>query len=251
MPAAIGGEQVWVMGQTGVTDQSGNGRNGTLSGGSSIVSDTGSSGISAFSFDGVNGLCSFGNACNPGTGSYTAAAWIKASSSLVADGGSGSRPFQKRGTGAAGGGFPGFACNISKSGSNIVITGSNASIVESSSTQFYLNAPATLATVSTWFLLVVEIDRTGNAFRHFVNGAQITSASIAGITGNLDNTRSLTLGGSDVSATQYYAGLIDDFRIFNRILTPTEKSNWYTNGRGNGGSNQRRRAAQRSIQGTF
>ena len=84
-PTSVGfGDELLILrGPTGVTDQSGNGNDGTYNGGMGTVSDTGSGGSVAFLFDGTD---DFINLPVPVVSAMplTLAAWVKIPTGAVA-----------------------------------------------------------------------------------------------------------------------------------------------------------------------
>ena len=77
-------------------------------------------------------------------------------------------------------------------------------------------APAALA-VNTWSHLAVSYD--GTALRLFVNGVEVDSRPLSG--SMLTSTGVLRIGGNSVWS-EFFAGRIDEIRIYNRALTPAE-----------------------------
>jgi Laminin G domain. len=72
-------------------------------------------------------------------------------------------------------------------------------------------------TLNTWTHLTTTYD--GTTLRLYLNGTQVSSTPT---TGSLENTNgALRIGGHSVWG-EYFAGLIDEVRIYNRALTPTE-----------------------------
>jgi hypothetical protein len=69
--------------------------------------------------------------------------------------------------------------------------------------------------LNTWVHLASTYD--GSVLRFYVNGTQVSTANV---TGNMvTTTNMLRIGGSPALGTQYFAGLIDEVRIYNRALT--------------------------------
>jgi fibronectin type 3 domain-containing protein len=71
--------------------------------------------------------------------------------------------------------------------------------------------------VNAWSHLAVTYD--GTALRLYVNGVQVRSVAVSG--GMPVSTGVLRLGGNDVWG-EWFAGLLDDVRIYNRALTQAE-----------------------------
>jgi hypothetical protein len=71
--------------------------------------------------------------------------------------------------------------------------------------------------LNTWTHLAVTYD--GSMLRMFVNGVQVSSRAL---TGSMPATASpLRIGGNSVWG-EYYRGLIDEVRVYNRALTGAE-----------------------------
>jgi hypothetical protein len=71
--------------------------------------------------------------------------------------------------------------------------------------------------VNTWTHLAATYD--GSMLRIFVNGAQVSTRSLGG--NILTSTSALRIGGNSIWG-EYFAGLIDEVRIYNRALTAAE-----------------------------
>jgi hypothetical protein len=77
--------------------------------------------------------------------------------------------------------------------------------------------PAAGGGPATWSHLAVTYD--GTTLRLYVNGAQAATRAAGGAMSV--STRPLKLGGNAVWG-EWYAGLLDDVRVYNRALTATE-----------------------------
>jgi hypothetical protein len=71
--------------------------------------------------------------------------------------------------------------------------------------------------LNTWTHLAATYD--GSALRLYVNGALSTTFLVSGTLA--PTTNPLRIGGNTIWG-EYFRGLIDDVRIYNRALTPTE-----------------------------
>jgi hypothetical protein len=71
--------------------------------------------------------------------------------------------------------------------------------------------------VNTWTHLAATYD--GTTLRLFANGTQIGSAAMSGTL--VKSANALSIGGSLVWG-EYFEGLIDEVRIYNRALTSAE-----------------------------
>ena len=73
-------------------------------------------------------------------------------------------------------------------------------------------------TAGAWVHLATTFD--GTTQRLFVNGVEVSSRAVAGA---IDvGTGALRIGGNDVWAGEYFQGLIDEVRVYNRALTAAE-----------------------------
>lgn len=84
----------------------------------------------------------------------------------------------------------------------------------------YTTSATTLAT-GTWYHLVMTID--GTTARLYING--VLDASIAS-PGAIDTTGPVTIG-SDNAGTSRYTGTLDEARVYNRTLTPSDVMTLY------------------------
>jgi hypothetical protein len=81
-----------------------------------------------------------------------------------------------------------------------------------------VNAIGTAALgLNTWSHLAATFD--GSALKLYVNGTLVTTTVIAGTIPT--STGVLRIGGNSIWG-EWYAGLIDDIRIYNRALTQTQ-----------------------------
>ena len=183
---------------TGVSDGSGNGHAGTLTG--ATRSATGRFGR-ALSFDGVNDWVTVpdANALDLTTG-LTMSAWVNP----VAVGSSWRTVLMKEQTGGliyalyAGEG-------AGKPGSHVFTT-----------SEFRTAGPANTP-LNTWTHLASTWD--GVTLRMFVNGAAVGSQAVGGTLRT--STGVLRIGGNGVW-DEWFRGLVDEVRLYNRALTPAE-----------------------------
>jgi hypothetical protein len=80
----------------------------------------------------------------------------------------------------------------------------------------YLSGPTTLP-LNTWTHLAATYD--GSTLRLYINGAQVSSQPHRGSL--MTSNGALRIGGDAVWG-EYFRGMIDEVRIYNRALTPTE-----------------------------
>ncbi|MER6512365.1 LamG domain-containing protein [Nonomuraea sp. NPDC001636] len=71
--------------------------------------------------------------------------------------------------------------------------------------------------LNQWSHLATTYD--GSTFRLYINGAQVAQAPIAGVV--LDDGEPLRFGGNSFWG-EFFSGLIDEVRIYNRVQTATE-----------------------------
>ena len=71
--------------------------------------------------------------------------------------------------------------------------------------------------LNTWTHLTATYD--GATLRMFVNGVQASSRAVTGLTATTSGA--LRIGGNSVWG-EYFRGLIDEVRIYNRALTAAE-----------------------------
>jgi glucose/arabinose dehydrogenase len=187
---------------TVATDSSGRGNTGTLGGGPTWTSSGRHGG--ALSFDGTNDWVTVADSASLDlTGPLTTTAWVRPASlgswrqvvmketsgglayALYANGESGNRPAGYYSIGGADRG---------------------------------VDAPAALAS-GTWTHLASSFD--GTTMRMFVNGVQVASTPFAGSVPTSGSP--LRIGGNGVWG-EWFAGLIDEVRVYNRALSAAEVS---------------------------
>jgi hypothetical protein len=184
---------------TAVADSSGQGNAGTVAGGA-LWSTAGKVG-SALSFDGVNDMVTVpdANSLDLTTG-MTLEAWVNPSlfggwrTALLKEQ-AGNQVYSLYATSSAG-----------PPGTYLMIGGA----------QQGMNATSALAT-GAWTHLAATYD--GATQRIFVNGTQVASRAQTGAI--TTSTGALRIGGNSVWA-EWFAGLIDEVRVYNRALSATE-----------------------------
>jgi len=192
--AAYGFEQT---SGTSVTDSSGKGSTGTLSGATWV---TGGKFGRALSFDGVNDIVSVpdSNLLDLAPG-MTLEAWVKPTTVsgwrtvLLKE-----RPGQLT--------YALYAAGDSGRPLTEVTAG----------TQRDARNTAALP-VGVWTHLAATYDKS--TLRLYVNGTQVASTAVSGTLVN--STRALKIGGNTIWG-EYFAGLIDEVRVYERALTPAE-----------------------------
>jgi hypothetical protein len=180
-------------------DSSGNNNTGTVSGATRTAAGKYSG---ALSFDGVNDRVNINDSNSLDlTTSMTLEAWVRPTSAAGWD----SVIMKER---------PG---NLTYAlyGNSDTFGGPWGEVARSAG-QAFTFSPATLA-INTWTHLAVTYD--GATLRLYVNGAQASSLTITG--GITTSTGALRIGGNAIWG-EYFAGLIDEVRIYNRALSPGE-----------------------------
>jgi PKD repeat protein len=183
---------------TMTSDSSGNGNDGTLVGGTTWA--TGKYG-NALSFNGTDAYVSINNSPSlGGTSALTVEAWVYPVSAAA-----NWRPIA----------FKAFdASQISYVLQGVTPQSVAAFFVSPSSTN--LVSSSALA-VNVWSHLAGTYD--GATMRMYVNGMEVSNRTQSGAL-NL-SSQPLTIGGSALYSA-YWQGLIDDVRIYNRAITPSE-----------------------------
>lgn len=196
----IGDELLVLQGPTGLTDLSGNGNVASYNGGMGVVADTGAGGVSAFSFDGVNDYISLGTAVRTSM-PVTFSVWVKPSG--VAAGNAGSIVFVGR----------------SDATNHYWLLRQNATNAEARSRAGGTGASSVIAGITTGWHHVVGEFASATSRTAYRDGVAAT-ANTASRTPTSVNI--LTVGFGFGADTAYFTGLIDDIRIFNRVLTSGE-----------------------------
>lgn len=207
---------------TTVADTSGNNHPGTLTNGP--TSTTGRVG-NAYTFDGSGVANDYvnvpaGSGIN-GLTAYSVSAWIKPTS--LGEGSNGRIADKLQASVTNGWRFSVSATNLIQlvqqfSGSQARWSSASSSISTSS---------------GAWQHVVVTYDNTSasNQPIFYVNGSvSATTQNVApiGSAGTSDSSNALTLGGN-VATDSTFAGSIDEVRIYNRVLSPSEVTTLYTN----------------------
>jgi hypothetical protein len=179
---------------TAVADASGNGNNGTLNSG--VTWSTQGRFGNALSFNGTTGFVTVPDAPSLRlTGTMTLEAWV-------------------------------YPTSLSGSWRDVIYKGNDNYYLEALSTQG--GAPATGGTfgetyglsalaLNTWSHLAATYDRV--TLRLYVNGVQVASRALTGPIATSNNP--LQIGGDSIYG-QYFQGLIDEVRVYNRVLSQAE-----------------------------
>jgi glucose/arabinose dehydrogenase len=185
---------------TTVTDASGLGRTGTMNSGASWTT-AGKFG-KALSFNGSGGLVSVADASSLDfTSAMTIEAWVRPTTRSNWD------TVVMKGYGSTGRAYALYAGNNN---------GRPAATVRISSSERSTSGGSSLP-LNTWSHLAMTYG--GGRLRVYVNGLQVSSTSVSGSIRTSSDP--LTIGGSSVWG-RWFAGQLDEVRIYNRALTQTE-----------------------------
>ena len=198
-PVGLGGEKLWLCPTLGGDrlDLSGNGNHGTYNGGMGTVADKSKGGVRAYSFDGNDdyvALPTSGVSSSQNLNSFSL--WVNPdyiSSTTV---------IFNAGTGINGNRF--INLGITSTG-NILCGRSNDWLIAGSHT------------TSSWYHLCVVSN--GTSISSYKDGSLIGSRTDALVSYTETECR---LGGFIRDTNYQYDGLLDDLRVFDRALTPTE-----------------------------
>ncbi|WEK53722.1 MAG: DUF5695 domain-containing protein [Candidatus Cohnella colombiensis] len=186
---------------TTASDSSGNGKNATLSGGTSWVA--GKSG-NALSLNGSNAYASLPSGIVSGLNDFTIATWVKVNSlsdwARIFDFGTGTSNYMFLAPRAGGSGLR-FSITSSGNGS-----------------EQQLNA--TVLPTGTWKHVAVTL--TGTTGRMYVDGVQVAINSNMTLKPSSLGSTTLNYIGRSQFSDPYLNGVIDDFRIYSRALSATE-----------------------------
>ena len=198
---------------TTVFDLSGQGNNGTLTNGASVVNTGGGR---ALDFDGTNDyvLVPNNNSLNFGTAAFSLCAWVQASNPVTnQDAIFGKDSFA--GTSS----YAGYLLNVSGTPAKWAFETRNVVSGSGPDTQLLsVSAPGT-----TWTHLAGVREGTSPAtLRLYVNGLSDNSATETAIT-NVTNSTAAIIGALNAGLlSQFFNGQLDDIRIYNRALSPSE-----------------------------
>ena len=214
--SGLGDEKLWLCPSLddSADDISGNGNHGTYNGGMGTVADVSNGGTRAYSFDGVNDEIPTGTLSSysfiQNTAEFAVSAWVKPYAVNRIN------PIIISTTGTA---EKGFYFRIETS--NVFTCAARLGV--SGQSVFGVSTTAT-ASVNQWVHVCCTGD--GQDIYFYINGSLATvtgnpSASV-GTLSTGDSTRIASVGRNPVVSNQWFYGLQDDIRIFDRALSTSE-----------------------------
>jgi hypothetical protein len=84
-------------------------------------------------------------------------------------------------------------------------------------------------TAGSWHLVLFWYDSSDGSVNASINNGTVTT--LTGATGNIERSTPLTVG-YRLEASLTYDGLIDEIGIWDRVLTPAERTQLYNGGAG-------------------
>jgi len=195
-----------------ITDSSGQGNNGVLTGNTATTTKAGKLG-QALLLDGGT-VVNMGDPANGsldfGTNSFSYGLWVYATSSK----GSFDTPISKGGSSA---GTNGYDMEL----------GSDAWIVSlADATQTKSGTMSTQPILNKWTHLFAVVDRGTNLLNLYINGVQVYTGVDISTLGDVSGTVNFRLG-ANISDLYPFLGLIDDARVYNRALSDEEINRLY------------------------
>jgi hypothetical protein len=193
----------WAFNQTSGTttaDGSGNGNTGTLTGGASFTA-SGKAGA-ALNLDGTSGHVQVADSPALRSSTFTLSLWFRATNV------SGIRVLMGKAVGAA-------------TDNSYALYLNNGRLTFHSSNYQGAITPSTVIAANTWYH--VAIAKSGTVSKMYVNGSVVGSSTTAPETVAYD-TKPLLIGADNdgQGAAYYFAGQIDELRIYTRALTAAE-----------------------------
>ncbi len=207
---------------TSQIDSSGNGNTGTFVGNATITTADKKVGTGAATFDGTGDYMTVADSpeLRVGPGDWAISFWQKTSGTADQD-------ILNKG---AGGSVPReYEISDSVTNHQLYIESKTGGVTETalSAANSYVNA--------TWHHVVIMMDQSANMQPYFyVDGVQKTVSSDGMTTTPTATTDTLFIGTRSAS-TRFFNGLIDELRIYNRLLTPSEISALFAEASGGGG----------------
>jgi len=186
-----------------IYDQSGQGNDGTITG---AVTATGKL-KQCREFDGSDDYINMGDVLDQGTSSFSISMWARVDK------------VENQGIMTKTDWF--FSMGLHGGGANKIGFGLTEDDGSNSSKIFTNLSPLN----GVWYHFVIAVDKdTFNNSKIYSDGVDITDSRIDGSTGNIDNGHNLHIG---EYVNNYFDGLIDEVKIYNRALTATEVKDLY------------------------
>ena len=208
-PVGLGDEQLWLCPSLNdsANDISGNGNDGTYQGGMGTVADTSNGGSLAYDFDGTNDYIDTGSTTVHQNTVFTYAFWLNASASASGTEGT-------AGSYSTGNTRGPLAC--STSGNN-----KTTWLYQSLGTSY--NSAQRVDSVgdaydSTWHHIVCEFDGDNNETKIYIDGT-LDISKTASVPNIVNINTALQFGAGSGGFTN---GLMDDIRVYNRVLAQAE-----------------------------
>ncbi len=212
MATGLGDEQLWLCptldNATPFNDLSGQGNNGTAVGGLSTVADTGAGGAYCYDFDGVGDYIDCGLASFPA--SLSIFLWVHVLSFSNTNKGI-------AGTFNSGGSSDAYGINTNSANSTIAAVYGRQ-----------VSNPSAMSQ-NTWHHLVLLRDTTAGFVRLYRDGLLVSETAVGGSTPPVSATKDFRAG--RYGGSNYFSGLMDDIRKYDRALTQSEIS-WLATERG-------------------
>jgi hypothetical protein len=194
-------------------DLTNNGNDGTYNGSMGTIANTEEGGQRAYSFNGTNQDINLGNL--GGFANWTCSAWVRP------DVVNANQPVVSQWLSTTG--------NRSLIGPQLMSDGGIRAIISIDGDSNNVSTTSTGSlSASTWYHMAASHD--GTTLRVYLDGVEIQTAA-AGTARNAASAGNWRIGNLDGTTTQFYDGLIDDVRIYDRALTAAEINHLAT-GRG-------------------
>jgi hypothetical protein len=189
-------------------DSSGNGNNGTIFNGLSFTQDRFGASNSSASFDGVDDYVRVANSSTFPSQAITMAYWINRQSL---------NPTALENYISKEQAFQSYIYNTDKKLWSGVWLGSGGNWLNFNSGSYIVPID------NNWFFYAFTYDNTNKTAKTYINGALISTEQTTNASAIIrTSTFQMYIGRNGSSAVYYVKGLIDDMRIYNRVLADTE-----------------------------
>jgi hypothetical protein len=210
----VPGLVAWYKLDQNAADSSGNGHDGVMQGGT-FVPDRFGNAQSAFSLDGQSSFISVTNSGSmnfDSASSYSLSVWIKTTSSLTAG---------IIGKGPVKGTLPGYSVGMNNGSAEVLI--SSVDNIDILST--------TKINDNIWHLLTLTVDsHNGNSdIFLYVDGVLDTKTVSIGTFPDRGNASPFFIG-KDRTSTAFFAGSVDDIRVYSKALSGSDVINLFVSG---------------------